>query len=157
MTSPKTVIRYRKALAYITREAGGRQQLLVFVHRHNPEAGVQVPAGTANEGEAIEATLFREVEEETGLTDLQLVREIAVYDYRHPETYNIHERHVFHLSAPPDTPGTWSWIETSGGEVPDEEGYVFDFYWLDLDGEIDLAGNQGDWLHALRGESPTTL
>lgn len=150
MTSRDTVTRYRKALAYITREVDGRQQLLVFEHRNDPEAGVQVPAGTAKDGEAIEDTLFREVEEETGLTGLQLVRKLAVYDFRHPETHNIHERHVFHLIAPSGTPDTWSWIETSGGEVPEDEGYVFDFYWLDLGGDIELAGNQGDWLHALR-------
>ncbi|HET6312761.1 MAG TPA: NUDIX domain-containing protein, partial [Chloroflexia bacterium] len=65
MPGPPAPIRYRKAIAYITREVEGRKQLLVFTHRDNPEAGVQVPAGTAHEGEDIEATLFREVEEET--------------------------------------------------------------------------------------------
>lgn len=145
-------IRYRKAVAYITREVGGRKQLLVFTHRDDPEAGVQVPAGTAHDGEEIEATLFREVEEETGLTGLHLERKLAVYDYRHPVSGNIHERHVFHLLAAPRTPDAWTWTETSGGEVPDDEGYVFDFTWLDLDGEIELAGNQGDWLHMLDNE-----
>lgn len=142
-------IRYRKAVAYITREVGGRKQLLVFIHRDNPEAGVQVPAGTANDGEDIETTLFREVEEETGLSGLHLERKLAVRDYIHPDTRNIHERHFFHLTAPPNTPDTWTWIETSGGEVPEEEGYVFEFSWRDLDGEIELAGLQGEWLHLL--------
>lgn len=143
-------VRYRKAVAYITRENEERRQLLVFTHRDNPGAGVQVPAGTAKEGEEIEATLFREVEEETGLTGLRLERKLAQRDYTHPDTHNIHERHFFHLSAPPDTPDTWSWVESSGGEVPDEEGYVFDFSWRDLEGEIELAGGQGDWLRMLR-------
>jgi 8-oxo-dGTP pyrophosphatase MutT (NUDIX family) len=145
-------IRYRKAVAYITREKEGRTQLLVFTHRDYPEAGVQVPAGTAEEGEEMEATLFREVEEETGLTGLHLVRELARRDYIHPDTHNVHERHFFQLTAPPETPDTWTWIETSGGEVPDEEGYVFQFFWHDLDSGIELAGNLGDWLHLLRPE-----
>ncbi len=142
-------VRYRKAVAYITREIEGRKQLLVFTHRENPEAGVQVPAGTAHDGEEIEATLFREVEEETGLTGLHLERKLAVRDYTHPHTGNIHERHFFHLNAPPDTPDAWPWIETGGGEVPDEEGHVFEFCWLDLDGDIELAGGQGDCLRML--------
>jgi 8-oxo-dGTP pyrophosphatase MutT (NUDIX family) len=143
-------------MAYITRVKEGRKQLLVFTHRDNPEAGVQVPAGTANEGEEIEATLFREVAEETGLTGLHLERKLAQRDYIHPMTGNIHERHFFHMLAPADTPDAWSWIETSGDEVPDEEGYVFNFSWLDLDAEIELAGNQGDWLHMLHDEYWTT-
>lgn len=143
-------IRYRKAVAYITREKEGQRQLLVFTHRDYPEAGVQVPAGTAEEGEEIEATLFREVEEETGLTVLHLERKLAVRDYTHPDTRNIHERHFFHMRAPSDTADTWTWIETSGGEVPDEEGFVFNFFWLGLDGEIGLAGQQGELLHMLR-------
>jgi 8-oxo-dGTP pyrophosphatase MutT (NUDIX family) len=145
-------VRYRKAIAYITREVEGRKQLLVFTHRDQPEAGVQVPAGTAHDGEEIEAALFREVEEETGLTGLLLKGKLAQYDYRHPVTGNIHERHVFHMLAPHDTPDSWTWVETSGGEVPEEEGYVFEFAWRDLEEEVDLAGNQGDWLHMLHDE-----
>ncbi|HYP19067.1 MAG TPA: NUDIX domain-containing protein [Chloroflexia bacterium] len=152
LPGPPAPTRYRKAIAYITREVEGHKQLLVFTHRDNPEAGVQVPAGTAHEGEDIEATLFREVEEETGLTGLRLKWKLAQYDYRHPTTGNLHERHVFHMLAPHGTPDRWTWIETSGGEVPDDEGYVFEFAWRDLAEEIELAGNQGDWLHMLRDE-----
>lgn len=136
----------RKVIAYITREKEGKRQLLVFTHRDYPEAGLQVPAGTVEEGEEIEAALRREVAEETGLHDLQVVKEIATYEWTHPISGNIHERHIYLLSALPTTPDTWQWIETSGGEVPELEGYVFCFRWDDLDGEIELAGNQGDYL-----------
>jgi ADP-ribose pyrophosphatase YjhB (NUDIX family) len=145
-------IRYPKAVAYITRETQGRKQLLVFTHCDHPDAGVQVPAGTAHEGEELEATLFREVKEETGLSGLHLERKLAVHDYIHPDTYNIHERHFFHMLALSDTADAWTWIETSGGEVPDEEGYVFNFFWLDLEAGIDLAGGLGDLLHMLLAE-----
>ena len=65
-----------KVLAYITRERDGRRELLTFTHRDHPEAGVQVPAGTVEPGQAIEAALFREIREESGLTNLQLVHKL---------------------------------------------------------------------------------
>ena len=54
----------KKVVAYITRG----DELLVFTHRDSPEAGVQVPAGTVEEGETLDAAVLREVHEETGLT-----------------------------------------------------------------------------------------
>jgi 8-oxo-dGTP pyrophosphatase MutT (NUDIX family) len=144
-------LRLSKVVAYITRiSAQGGTELLVFDHRDFPEAGTQVPAGTVEEGEAIEAALAREVEEETGLAGCSVVREIAVYDWVHPDTHNTHERHVFHMLAPVSTPDVWTWIETSGGVVPESEGYVFVYRWMPLDQLIDLAGNQGDYLDAIR-------
>jgi NADH pyrophosphatase NudC (nudix superfamily) len=59
-----------KVLAYITRH--NCAQLLVFDHRHSPEAGTQVPAGTVEVAESIEQALWREVEEESGLIRTQL-------------------------------------------------------------------------------------
>jgi hypothetical protein len=56
------------------------------------------------------------------------------------------------LRAPADTPDGWEWTETSGGEVPESEGYVFQFYWVDLGSEISLAGGQGDYLGGLKIE-----
>lgn len=52
-----------KVLAYITH--GNR--LLVFRHPHAPEAGIQVPAGTVEEGEDPGTAVLREAAEETGL------------------------------------------------------------------------------------------
>jgi hypothetical protein len=40
-----------KVLAYITRNSS--REVLVFDHRDKPQAGVQVPAGTVDEGEDI--------------------------------------------------------------------------------------------------------
>ena len=148
------VERFRKVLAYIVREMEGRRELLVFEHRDEPEAGVQVPAGTAHDGEELEAALFREVKEETGLTGLRLVGELGSYVWTHPVTGNLHERHVYHMIAPPETPDGWEWVETSGGEVPEEEGHVFVFYWVALGGPVELAGGQGDLLGVLGQKSP---
>jgi len=143
--------RITKVVAYITRESSaGERVLLVFDHRDYPEAGVQVPAGTVDEGEQPEDAVMREVAEETGLEGCVLLAKLAVYDWPNPETGKINERHVFHLAAPQGTAEAWTWVETDGGRVSELEGYVFQFRWVPLDAEFELAGNQGDYLHALR-------
>lgn len=59
-----------KVTAFITRSTGEARELLVF---QTPDAGIQLPAGTVEAGEAVEEALWREVREETGLTDLRLI------------------------------------------------------------------------------------
>jgi ADP-ribose pyrophosphatase YjhB (NUDIX family) len=139
-----------KVIAYVTREREGRTELLVFKHRDSPEAGVQVPAGTMHEGESPEEGLVREVLEETGLGDLEVGELLAVYEIIHPVSGRTHRRHVFHMTAPAKTPDAWEWLETGGGEMTEEEGFLFQLYWVDLQGQIELAGNQGDYLPLLR-------
>ena len=142
---------YTKVVAYITRVSSqGSTELLVFDHRDDPDAGTQVPAGTVDEGEAIENALHREIAEETGLQGCRVVAKLTTYDWVHPVSHNTHERHVFHLKAPEDTVDNWTWVETSGGEVSEDDGYVFVFRWVPLDQHIELAGGQGDYLHLIR-------
>jgi len=106
-----------------------------------PEAGIQVPAGTVEAGEAIETALWREVEEEAGLlqSQLSLVRKLAEYESLEWGTL----RHVFHLKAEVELPETWTQTVQGSGE---DEGFVFDYYWLELTPALRLAGNQHMWL-----------
>jgi 8-oxo-dGTP pyrophosphatase MutT (NUDIX family) len=53
----------RKATAFVIRQKYAQRELLAFTH---PTAGIQVPAGTVEEGEAFEDAALREVHEETG-------------------------------------------------------------------------------------------
>ncbi len=63
-----------KVTAFITRRKDEKPQLLVFKH---PSAGIQLPAGTVEENEAMEKALFREVNEETGLKKLTLIKKLG--------------------------------------------------------------------------------
>jgi 8-oxo-dGTP pyrophosphatase MutT (NUDIX family) len=59
----------QKVTAFITRESRGGTDLLLFKH---PYAGIQIPAGTAEDDETPAEAVLREAAEETGLTDLSI-------------------------------------------------------------------------------------
>jgi len=123
-----------KAQAYITRGA----QLLVFEHVGIPEAGIQVPSGTIEDGESTEAAALREAHEETGLGTLQVVGFLGdyVYDMRAYGKEEIHHRHVYHLIAPLDTPHTWEHVERYPSKPRSRSDvHVFRFFWVDLLGD----------------------
>lgn len=63
-----------KVTVFVTRAGMHGTELLLFEH---PYAGVQIPAGTVEDGEALHAAALREAAEETGLTDLQLVADLG--------------------------------------------------------------------------------
>ncbi len=87
-----------KAIAYITR--GDR--FVVFEEPETPGAGIQVPGGTVEPGETMEEAVLREAYEETGLTQLSVVRALGVQHHRRPSG-RIHRRHYFHLVGRSDS------------------------------------------------------
>ena len=135
----------RKVLAYVTRG----DELLVFRHRDFPDAGLQVPAGTIEEGEDPENAALREVREESGLTDVRVVGFLGRYLYdAAPERDEAHDRRVYHLELTGPAEQAWLHYETdpSDGGPP----IAFEFFWMSLrDPELRLAGGQGDLLHKL--------
>ncbi len=66
-----------KVTAFITRSGPDGTELLLFQH---PNAGIQIPAGTVEEGETLEQAVLREVSEETGLTHARIIRHIGWHD-----------------------------------------------------------------------------
>lgn len=66
-----------KVSALITRKNGSTQDLLVFRH---PTAGIQVPAGTVEAGESLEDAVFREIQEEAGITQVRLLKKLATLE-----------------------------------------------------------------------------
>lgn len=134
-----------KVLAYITRERQNALELLVFEHRDFPDAGLQIPAGTVEEGEAVEAALWREVLEESGLKagQLQLMQKLAEYTGEKFRTI----RHVFHLAALDNLPDAWTHRVTGVGG---DKHLVFVYRWESLPLKIELSGQQGHWLNQLK-------
>src|SRR5262245_16103520 len=116
---------YHKVLAYVLRRgASGELELLVFQH---PTAGLQVPAGTIDEGDSPEAGVVRELAEESGLTGLAIGGMIDRYVWTHPQTGNRHHRHVFRFDAPQDLPEQWNHVAIGSAE---EQGLTFRFRWI---------------------------
>jgi 8-oxo-dGTP pyrophosphatase MutT (NUDIX family) len=127
----------RKVYAYITREgkpgSGAGNELLVFRHIGLEEAGIQVPGGTLEPGEAPEEGVMREAFEETGLSGLKLLRSLGTHDQDLAAygSTGLHRRHFYHLACPPGVPETWQHYEThrSDGEA---EPILFDFFWIPI-------------------------
>ncbi|MGH2604881.1 MAG: NUDIX hydrolase, partial [Dehalococcoidia bacterium] len=136
----------RKAFAYITH--GDR--LLVFSHPLAPDAGIQVPAGTMRDGEQPEDAVLREAAEETGLTDLVLVRYLGEqrYDMTDFGWDEVHHRHFYHLRCTGEPPDVWRNYEpdpADGGELP-----LFELFWAQLpDGVPELIADHGALLPPL--------
>lgn len=138
----------QKVLAYLIRKDKGKQQLLVFIHRDYPEAGIQVPGGTVEEGEQLEIALLRELEEEAGLEQEQLsvrnkVTETIFYNSYTKEYQN---RHIFLVQASTELPEQWSHFVTGDG---DDRGLCYLFFWIDVTSPPNLIADQGKYLQLL--------
>ena len=122
----------------------------MFRHRDFPEARLQVPAGTVEEGERPHDAVLREVYEESGLQQVRIVRPLGRYFHNAaPYRDETHHRHVYHLETTGLVASTWLHHECqpSDGGPP----YAFTFFWMKLDDpELSLAGGQGDLLSKLR-------
>ena len=134
-----------KVFAYITSSAG----LLILRHPHHPEAGLQVPAGTVEPGESLEAAVMREAREETGLSGLKVVRYLGdtVFDASPWGGAPAQRRHFFHLRLLSDAPTRWLHNETDGGNTAP---ILFELYWALLPGGLPpLIAGHDEMLPAL--------
>lgn len=129
-----------KVYAYIMRG----KRLLVFEHVGIPEAGWQVPGGTVEPGETSEAAVLREVWEETGLANVQIVRFLGeqmrdMSDFDRDETQR---RRFFHLTVTEEPPERWRHLA--------EGRYIFEFTWAAMpDSAPPLIADLGALLPAL--------
>ena len=99
-----------KVTAFVTRSDPGGKQLLLFRH---PNAGIQIPAGTVEEGETPEVAVLREVAEETGLTNVRMVALIGQQDELPPGFSHV----IFHTTpvySRPD-PTSFDWAKLRRG------------------------------------------
>jgi ADP-ribose pyrophosphatase YjhB (NUDIX family) len=149
--------RRRRVYAYIT----NRGRLLVFRHTDYPEAGVQVPGGTVEAGESPETAVMREAVEETGLTDLELVRclghiERDMTPFGIDETQEAWFYHLRYVGSPTET---WQHLEQSASSVARmateaaTDPIRFDFFWAELPhGVPELIALNGEMLEKLGTE-----
>ena len=109
-------------LAYVTRERNGLKELLVFDDPRHPATGTQVPAGRLDPGETLEQCLLRELDEEAGIDDAVVVRELPLPD--RPSRY---ENHAFEVrTADHENADTWSHVVHGDG---DDAGLEFRYRW----------------------------
>lgn len=121
----KTTIR---VTAYILRQNSlGQQQLLMFQHPDCAEAPIQLPGGGVEPDESIEAALHREIWEESGLSNLTIIRKLGIAEmcWRLPRK-QISYRHCFLLRAEQPTPECWQHTVQGTGI---DGGMKFSYFW----------------------------
>jgi 8-oxo-dGTP pyrophosphatase MutT (NUDIX family) len=103
---------------------------------------LQVPAGSVEPGEDLVEAVRREVLEETGLAETQVVRHLG-----RDEAFGC-ERHFFHLLGGASAAERWVHWERhrSDGEA---EPIAFELFWWDLASAPPLAARQDAFLGAL--------
>lgn len=136
----------RKAYAYITRN---NRELLVFTQPAEPESGVQIPGGTVSHGETFEEAVLREATEETGIEGLQIVEFLG--DHMRESRGEWQHRYFYHMTTDNPLPDTWSHGELSFDHLLDKTSRAFDFYWIDMKGEIpDMRADRGIFIPLLQ-------
>jgi 8-oxo-dGTP pyrophosphatase MutT (NUDIX family) len=104
----------RKAYGIIQRDDNC---LLVFreLKKDGSIEVAQFPGGTIEDGELIEDGLLREVYEETGLSDLRIIRQLGCAEYRTTEDV-ISLRHFYLLRCDEPMPDSWVHYEMFSSE-----------------------------------------
>ncbi|CAM3211443.1 NUDIX domain-containing protein [Filibacter tadaridae] len=121
----------RKVLAYITKGEGANLEILVFEHKDNPSAGTQVPGGTIEKDELLIDALYREVEEESGITRDELILKGKVKKMKYyPEHKSaVYERNIFHFLFVGKERSEWEHrVESDGAD----NGLIFCLRWVPI-------------------------
>jgi 8-oxo-dGTP pyrophosphatase MutT (NUDIX family) len=112
--------------AFILRQRQGFYELLLFRHPHSQDASIQIPGGGVEAGESIEAALFREIYEESGLTGVRIVRKLGESRRCWLDTNVESCRHYFLLMAEGEVAEEWDHCVHGDGV---DAGLIFSYYW----------------------------
>lgn len=119
----KTVI---KVVGYIIQpNEKSENEILGFLSV--PGVPYRFVGGNVDPGEEIEDALFREVEEESGLKELKIIRKLGVRRYYKEYIDANVERHDYLLTPLNKLPEFWEHSGTGGGG---DDGLVFRYKWL---------------------------
>lgn len=139
-----------KVIAYIIRKRKsyplntGTHELLVFAHQDMPEVPIQVPGGMIDPGESPEDALFREIQEESGLTAVRLIRPLGIRDLQLES--RLRRQHYFLLEATTPLPDRWHHqVQGTGLDA----GMVFSYFWWAIDQKIEIYSGQTAFLNAI--------
>ncbi|MGE5603393.1 MAG: NUDIX domain-containing protein [Nitrososphaerales archaeon] len=99
-----------KVTAFVVRETAAGRQVLLFRH---PSAGIQIPAGTVEAGEAPVAAALREGQEETGLLNLAVVRLLGIHQVELDGDLAVIGAACTVYSRP--DPASWDWARLPRG------------------------------------------
>jgi 8-oxo-dGTP pyrophosphatase MutT (NUDIX family) len=130
-----------KVCAYLTRDGG--TQLLVF--RGPEHDDLQIPKGTVEPGEPLDAALRREVAEESGLLVDGARRITSDVWTRRAGPLRKYVRHFYHAEVD-ESRDRWDHVVTGHG---DERGETFEFFWVDLPTDEPFALSLDDYLRAV--------
>lgn len=135
----------KKVVAYVTQ----RDRLLVFRHVAS-EAGIQVPAGTVEDGELPDDAVIREAGEETGLEGLEIRSFLGTRDQDMLPwgKVEIHSRHFYHIAYLGETTDCWRHFELTPSDST--RPIEFELFWVKFPDHVpELAAGLGDMLDRL--------
>ena len=123
----------KKVCPCILKNEGKIRKALVFKH---PCGDFQLVKGTVEPGENVEDAALRELTEEAGIMNAQIVDKIAVLHDRVRPDKDAEEQewewHIFLVEPKVELPESWK-QQASGSDVENE--LVFSFFWQVLPGD----------------------
>lgn len=138
-------VQINKVIVYCVNDG----KLLVFRHTDFSfeEVGIQVPAGTIRENESPRDAALRELQEETGQGDFEIVRELGILTYdMTPYRNEIQHRHFFLAKPTASLPDRWKSAEKHDGT---QLLTNFECFWIPLETGHILQAGQGALLYTL--------
>jgi 8-oxo-dGTP pyrophosphatase MutT (NUDIX family) len=136
----------QRVACYVTRKAEHGRELLVFEQLDDdPDSpsGIQIPAGGMERFESVDVAALREVEEESGLTDVSFDRQLGAVERGVGDEGGPSITTYVHLTT--STAGEAGWEHRVTGDGLDT-GMRFALRWEPLPLAIELAGGQSAYL-----------